>query len=43
VWGEPTHGRRRPPVEPHVLSKVRTTVSAWPFSSLAQKGYRQSI
>ena len=40
VWGEPTHGRRRPPVELHVLAKVRGTVSAWPFSSLAQKGYR---
>jgi syringate O-demethylase/vanillate/3-O-methylgallate O-demethylase len=40
VWGEPEHGSRRPVVESHVLMPVRATVSGWPFSSLAQKGYR---
>ena len=40
LWGEQNGGSQRPPVERHVQMSVRCTVSGWPFSSLAQKGYR---
>lgn len=40
VWGEPGGGSNRPNVERHVQTEVRATVSGWPFSSLAQQGYR---
>jgi syringate O-demethylase/vanillate/3-O-methylgallate O-demethylase len=40
VWGEPNGGSQRPTVEAHTQMTVRATVSAWPFSALAQKGYR---
>lgn len=40
VWGEPNGGSRRPNVERHVQATVQATVSGWPFSALAQKGYR---
>ncbi|HXC60927.1 MAG TPA: hypothetical protein VN645_16535 [Steroidobacteraceae bacterium] len=42
VWGEPGGGSHRPNVERHVQTEVRATVSGWPFSTLAQKGYRPS-
>src|SRR6478609_2352496 len=41
VWGEPGGGSSRPNVERHVQTQVRATVSGWPFSALAQKGYRK--
>ncbi len=40
VWGEPNGGSKRPTVEAHTQMSIRGTVWAWPFSSLAQKGYR---
>ncbi|MEO6185680.1 MAG: aminomethyl transferase family protein [Steroidobacteraceae bacterium] len=40
VWGEPDGGSQRPVVERHVQMEVRASVSGWPFSTLAQKGYR---
>lgn len=40
LWGEPGGGSNRPNVERHVQMPVRATVSGWPFSSLAQRGYR---
>lgn len=40
VWGEPGGGSSRPNVERHTQTEVRATVSGWPFSALAQKGYR---
>jgi syringate O-demethylase/vanillate/3-O-methylgallate O-demethylase len=40
LWGEPNGGSPRPNVERHVQMPVRATVSGWPFSSLAQRGYR---
>ncbi len=39
-WGEPDGGSSRPNVERHVQMDVRATVSGWPFSALAQRGYR---
>lgn len=40
LWGEPNGGSNRPTVERHVQMELRATVSGWPFSSLAQAGYR---
>ena len=40
VWGEPDGGSNRPPVEKHVQMELRATVSGWPFSKVAQLGYR---
>jgi syringate O-demethylase/vanillate/3-O-methylgallate O-demethylase len=40
LWGEPDGGSSRPNVERHVQMEVRATVSGWPFSVLAQQGYR---
>ena len=40
LWGEPDGGSKRPTVEPHVQMQLRATVASWPFSSLAQAGYR---
>lgn len=40
VWGEENGGSNRPLVERHVQMEVRATVAAWPFSKLAQRGYR---
>jgi syringate O-demethylase/vanillate/3-O-methylgallate O-demethylase len=42
VWGEPNGGSKRPTVEPHKQMPLRATVSGWPFSKVAQKGYRRS-
>jgi syringate O-demethylase/vanillate/3-O-methylgallate O-demethylase len=43
VWGEENGGSNRPLVERHVQMEARATVAAWPFSKLAQQGYRQTI
>ncbi len=40
VWGEPNGGSGRPTVEPHRQMNLRATVSGWPFSKVAQAGYR---
>lgn len=40
VWGEPNGGSNRPTVEPHRQMPLRATVSGWPFSKVAQQGYR---
>ncbi|RKF19423.1 aminomethyl transferase family protein [Altericroceibacterium spongiae] len=40
LWGEPNGGSNRPTVEHHQQMPVRATVSGWPFSKLAQSGYR---
>jgi syringate O-demethylase/vanillate/3-O-methylgallate O-demethylase len=40
LWGEPNGGSARPTVERHVQMEVRATVSGWPFSKVAQSGYR---
>lgn len=40
LWGEEPGRPARPQVEPHVQKAVRATVGAWPFSRLAQQGYR---
>ncbi|MFC4254660.1 aminomethyl transferase family protein [Altererythrobacter xixiisoli] len=40
VWGEPDGGSGRPTVEPHRQMNLRATVSGWPFSKVAQAGYR---
>lgn len=40
VWGEPNGGSNRPTVEPHKQMPLRATVSGWPFSKVAQQGYR---
>ena len=40
VWGEPNGGSSRPTVEKHVQMDIRATVSSWPFSALAKRGYR---
>jgi glycine cleavage system aminomethyltransferase T len=40
VWGEPGGGSNRPTVEPHKQMTLRATVSGWPFSKVAQQGYR---
>lgn len=40
VWGEPNGGSNRPTVEKHVQMEMRATVSGWPFSKVAQTGYR---
>jgi glycine cleavage system aminomethyltransferase T len=40
VWGEENGGSRRPVVERHVQTRIRATVTGWPFSSLARQGYR---
>jgi glycine cleavage system aminomethyltransferase T len=40
VWGEPDGGSQRPTVEPHKQMTLRATVSGWPFSKVAQQGYR---
>jgi len=40
VWGEPNGGSNRPTVEKHVQMEMRGVVSSWPFSKLAQAGYR---
>ncbi len=40
VWGEPEGAPRRPQVEPHVQMTLRATVAQWPFSGVAQDGYR---
>jgi syringate O-demethylase/vanillate/3-O-methylgallate O-demethylase len=40
LWGEPGGGSNRPNVERHVQMPVGATVSGWPFSALARKGYR---
>jgi syringate O-demethylase/vanillate/3-O-methylgallate O-demethylase len=40
VWGEPDGGSARPTVEPHNQMTLRVTVSGWPFSKVAQSGYR---
>lgn len=42
VWGEPNGGSSRPTVEPHRQMTLRATVSGWPFSKVAQSGYRPS-
>lgn len=42
VWGEPDGGSARPTVEPHKQMPLRATVSGWPFSKVAQQGYRPS-
>lgn len=42
IWGEPQGGSARPMVEKHLQMPVRGTVASWPFSQLAQKGYRAS-
>ena len=42
VWGEPDGGSNRPNIERHVQKMMRCTVSGWPFSSIARKGYRES-
>ena len=42
VWGEPDGGSNRPTVEPHKQMNLRATVSGWPFSKVAQQGYRPS-
>jgi len=41
VWGEERGGGQRPLVEKHKQMEVRATVAAWPFSKLAQEGYRK--
>lgn len=43
LWGEPDGGSHRPVVEPHVQMNLRATVARWPFSSVAQKGYRPAL
>lgn len=40
LWGEPNGGSNRPTVERHVQMEMRGTVSGWPFSKIAQAGYR---
>lgn len=40
IWGEPNGGSPRPTVEPHKQMTLRATVSGWPFSKVAQHGYR---
>ncbi len=40
VWGEPDGGSDRPTAEPHQQMNLRATVSGWPFSKVAQSGYR---
>ncbi|SFG30215.1 syringate O-demethylase/vanillate/3-O-methylgallate O-demethylase [Novosphingobium sp. CF614] len=40
VWGEPNGGSHRPTVERHRQMEIRGTISSWPFSKLAQTGYR---
>jgi len=40
LWGEPNGGSHRPTVERHVQMEMRATVSGWPFSKVAQSGYR---
>jgi len=40
LWGEPNGGSKRPTVERHVQMEARATVSGWPFSKVAQSGYR---
>lgn len=40
IWGEPNGGSNRPTVEKHVQMEMRGIVSSWPFSKLAQSGYR---
>lgn len=40
LWGEPNGGSNRPNVERHVQMEVEATVSGWPFSAIAQSGYR---
>ena len=42
IWGEPGGGSARPTVEPHIQMPLRATVSGWPFSKVAQQGYRPS-
>jgi syringate O-demethylase/vanillate/3-O-methylgallate O-demethylase len=41
IWGEERGGGQRPLVEKHKQMEVRATVAAWPFSKLAQEGYRK--
>jgi syringate O-demethylase/vanillate/3-O-methylgallate O-demethylase len=40
LWGEPNGGSNRPTVERHLQMEMRATVSGWPFSKVAQSGYR---
>lgn len=40
LWGEPRGRPRRLAVEPHVQMEVKARVSGWPFSKVAQSGYR---
>ena len=40
VWGEPNGGSNRPTIERHIQMELRARVSGWPFSKLAQSGYR---
>ncbi|NOW45154.1 glycine cleavage system aminomethyltransferase T [Novosphingobium sp. SG751A] len=40
LWGEPGGGSARPTVERHVQMPIRGTVAGWPFSKVAQTGYR---
>ncbi|MEY2854746.1 MAG: hypothetical protein RL030_1878 [Pseudomonadota bacterium] len=40
VWGEEGGGSNRPVVERHVQKQIGARVTGWPFSTLAQKGYR---
>ncbi|GAM07569.1 aminomethyltransferase family protein [Novosphingobium sp. MBES04] len=43
IWGEPAGGSNRPTVERHVQTTLRATVSGWPFSKVAQEGYRPGL
>lgn len=43
LWGEPEGGPYRPVVEPHVQMVLKATVACWPFSSVAQTGYRPRV
>ncbi|MED5546384.1 MAG: aminomethyl transferase family protein [Pseudomonadota bacterium] len=43
IWGEPAGGSNRPTVERHVQTSLRATVSGWPFSKVAQQGYRPGL
>jgi syringate O-demethylase/vanillate/3-O-methylgallate O-demethylase len=43
LWGEPNGRSCRPVVEPHIQMELRATVARWPFSSVAQAGYRPGM
>lgn len=42
TWGEPNGGSNRPTVERHIQMPIRGMVARWPFSKVAQTGYRPS-